>query len=103
VSRKAIERWRSTPDVGFPEPDAIVSGTPVWRWSTIQRWSQRTGYPKLKFNAKPERPKPIVGMGASPDGKGYCRVAHGKALSPLCRRVAPRPGDRGHPDESFVG
>ena len=43
LSRKAIER--STPDVGFREPDAIVGGTPVWLWSTIQRWSQRTGYP----------------------------------------------------------
>jgi predicted DNA-binding transcriptional regulator AlpA len=54
VSRKAVERWRALGDVGFPEPEWMVSGSPIWRWSTIERWSRKTGYPKPMFNAKEE-------------------------------------------------
>lgn len=28
---------------GLPEPDVVVSGTPLWRASTIRTWAVETG------------------------------------------------------------
>lgn len=38
VARQTVRTWRTRGVL--PEPDATVSGVPVWRRSTIERWAQ---------------------------------------------------------------
>ncbi len=52
VSVPAVQRWRYA-DLGFPESDYVISGTPVWRWSRVDRWAKKNGYPKEMYNRKP--------------------------------------------------
>lgn len=50
VSRRTVETWRQREIL--PEPEWIVSGSPIWRGATITRWTEKTGYPKAQFNAR---------------------------------------------------
>lgn len=50
VTVKAVERWISVPDIGFPDPEWRLAIGPVWRWTTISKWSRRTGYPRPAYN-----------------------------------------------------
>lgn len=52
VTVKAVERWRA--EGIFPEPGWDLASGPVWRWSTVAKWSEKTGYPKPRFNRTPE-------------------------------------------------
>ena len=53
VSVSSVDTWRHR-HASFPDPLAILSGTPIWRWSEIQMW-HRT-YPR-----KPGRPRKSSG------------------------------------------
>lgn len=37
VERQTVRAWRQRGL--FPEPVAVVSRTPVWRWRDVQRWA----------------------------------------------------------------
>lgn len=50
VTVKAVEKWREREK--FPPPEWTLAIGPVWRWSTVARWSQKTGYPKPMFNRR---------------------------------------------------
>jgi len=50
VSVKAVERWMATPDVGFPAPDWRLASGPIWKWTTISKWSRKSGYPRPLYN-----------------------------------------------------
>jgi len=41
VQEQTVRAWRYRKLL--PEPDATVSGIPVWRRSTILRWAKETG------------------------------------------------------------
>lgn len=41
VKEQTVRTWRYRKLL--PEPDATVSGIPVWRRSTILRWAKETG------------------------------------------------------------
>lgn len=41
VDPKTAQQWRFRKLL--PEPDALVSGRPVWQWRTIERWARETG------------------------------------------------------------
>lgn len=51
MARRAGE----TGDHLFPIPDWIISGTPVWKPSTIRRWARRTG--RMDEAGRPMRAK----------------------------------------------
>ena len=41
VKRGTVHEWRRRGIL--PEPEAIVSGVPVWQWSKIEAWARSTG------------------------------------------------------------
>jgi len=41
VDRGTVDKWRWRGVL--PDPDWVVSGTPVWRWSTVRMWATMTG------------------------------------------------------------
>lgn len=43
VKRATVDVWRQRPHVGFPPPDLMVSGRPLWRWGTVAAWARSTG------------------------------------------------------------
>jgi predicted DNA-binding transcriptional regulator AlpA len=51
VSRSTVDQW------GFrkllPKPDYTISGNPVWKAKTIERWAAKTGRP---YSAAPVPP-----------------------------------------------
>jgi len=41
VTKAGVDTWRRRyPD--FPEPVVVISSTPVWRWSEVNRWLRAT-------------------------------------------------------------
>ena len=42
VTRDAIHKWRER-HADFPTPEAVLSATPVWRWSSVEAWLRATG------------------------------------------------------------
>lgn len=58
ITRQSLYNIRSESRAGrtsrvhpFPAPDAVVSNTPLWSWSTIEPWAIATG--------RLSRPKPL--------------------------------------------
>lgn len=48
VSRATVHSWRSRSkqnrgQPGMPEPDIIVTKTPIWSWQRIATWAMATG------------------------------------------------------------
>jgi len=44
VSRAAVDQWRFTRDVHFPDPRWTVGGRPAWDWiDDIEPWAKQTG------------------------------------------------------------
>lgn len=41
VNQNTPDVWRSRGVL--PPPEAIVSGTPLWDWTTIEEWARATG------------------------------------------------------------
>lgn len=41
VKRQTVNMWRFRGLL--PEPEWMLNGGPVWKWSTIQRWATETG------------------------------------------------------------
>ena len=41
VERATVDKWRQRRIM--PDAEWVVSGTPIWRWSTIRRWAEATG------------------------------------------------------------
>ncbi len=41
VERETPRKWRKRNVL--PEPDYMISGTPVWRREVIERWARETG------------------------------------------------------------
>ncbi len=41
VPRGTVAIWRHRAQM--PEPEWTISGGPVWRWTTIERWARKTG------------------------------------------------------------
>ena len=42
VDPKTVTQWRQR-DLGFPDPDLTLSGSPIWREATIRKWAKETG------------------------------------------------------------
>lgn len=42
VDPRTVTQWRQR-DIGFPEPDLTLSGSPIWRADRVRRWALRTG------------------------------------------------------------
>lgn len=38
VSRSAVRMWRER-NLGFPEPDWVVSNNPAWEWASVEEWA----------------------------------------------------------------
>ncbi len=41
VERGTVDKWRQR--AVLPDAEWVVSGTPIWRWSTIRLWAASTG------------------------------------------------------------
>ena len=41
VKHQTVRQWQQR--ALLPDPEATVSGVPVWKWSTIERWAKKTG------------------------------------------------------------
>jgi hypothetical protein len=49
VSRQTVRQWQQREVL--PEPDFRISGTPGWKWQTIERWASKTNrLPSQKAN-----------------------------------------------------
>jgi len=57
VERSTVYQWRRRGLM--PEPDLVLSGTPVWEWSTVEQWAAATG--RLEGVRKGGRPIKIPG------------------------------------------
>ena len=42
VQPGTVHRWRQR-NLGFPPPKRYVGATPVWDWSAVKAWAERTG------------------------------------------------------------
>lgn len=41
VKVTTVHQWRQR-DL-LPEPEAVISGVPVWLWEVIEKWAKETG------------------------------------------------------------
>lgn len=41
VRVSTVHQWRQR-DV-LPEPEAVISGVPIWHWKTVEKWARKTG------------------------------------------------------------
>lgn len=41
VASQTVYQWRWRRKL--PRPDLVVSGRPIWHWSTIEAWARETG------------------------------------------------------------
>lgn len=41
IQRRSVHQWQSRKVL--PDPDLHISGTPIWRYSTINRWAADRG------------------------------------------------------------
>jgi predicted DNA-binding transcriptional regulator AlpA len=51
VERQTVRQWAARGLL--PPREFTVSGGPAWRWSTIQKWSEKTGHPKRNETEEP--------------------------------------------------